>query len=178
MKRRVVIWDPAGEFREGSVVEGAHHDLVLARKAATLPVEPDAMTRNGCAGWVKRAWGDGVDFHRDVSRQGCPVAIHIVPRFQVLNWIACVEPTQDLEHVRGRLRLAADTKQVGTMSAGIGSTEKPIIFDDREPPGKHGVWLVGGRQKILAQHEGLVGLCLFGTLSCARVRWLAVSQTR
>lgn len=173
---RVVIWDPLGEVPDGEIVAGKTASLLVARKVATLPVEGSALKRSGISGWSKRSFGKGWTFAPYQSERGAPVVLHVVRDLPTVHWCARVVADAHGEPM-GRLKLAMDPSQAGTITLGLASREGPVQVE-RQQLDKWGGWVIAGKAQFSSRLEGFAALSLYGTLSNARVLWVAASQAR
>lgn len=174
MQHRVVIHDPSGDNPTGEIVEGKKAELLVARGIPSLPVDPNLLSRNGVSGYSKREFGRGISLDANSSRRGCSTVLYVMPSHQKINWCARIIPTSAGMVARGRLRLANDTAQVNVIKGGIATAEFA------EVSGKLGAegLTIAGSSRFIANMEGYMGLCLYGTLANARVLWLAISQSK
>ena len=175
MQQRVIIYDPKGDRPTGEIVEGKKAELLVAHGIPSLPVEPHLLSRNGASGWVNREYGKGAALEAIASRRACPIVLYVLPGYQQINWLARVIPASAEADVSGRLRLANDTAQVNVIKGGLATAQFAEV--DGEPDDEGG-WTIAGSSRFNAGLEGFMGLCLYGTLSGARVLWFAVSQSR
>ena len=180
MSARVVVWDPLGEHLEGEVISGTTVKLIArGPELVMLPVEPELLGRCGCAGWVKRSFGVGVEFGSS-PRFGCSTVLYAVPGCPVIRWVARVVPVPAVGGAKmpsGFLKLAGESGKPYSLSGGIVSGDNPVRLDAVEPD-EHGGWTIGGSAKAAVMTEGFVALGLYGALEGGRVVWLAVSQSR
>lgn len=175
--KQIVVWDPTGEHPDGDIVDGNRVNVLVARKAVLLPVDPDLLKHHGAGGWVKRAWGKGVAYDALATRHGCPMVMHAERDRTTVHWCARVAPEPSGQPL-GRIRLAVGSGQVDTIAAGIRSDESPIIVEKLGETDKWGGWTVGGKVRFTSHLSGFVGFSLYGTLGSCRVLWAAVSQTK
>lgn len=172
---RIVVWDPTGELREGSIVSGAKGLGVLhGRGVETLPAEPDLISQHAIGGYFRRAWGDGWVFDKVAATRGCPMILRAVPDRIFLHWVARVEPIRAGEAMSGTLRLTTATNLIGTATGGLMVDSHPDPLGELDERGGR---TIRGRSRINVTEAGYVGLTLYGAVNNASVAWSAVSQS-
>ena len=175
----VVIEDLNGHEHEGKIATGNAGEVLATKPLiALLPVEPQLVMRGALAGWAKRCYGEGWKYDPMKAARGCPLVLHVLEGFPVINWIARVECDPECGRVSGTLRIASDTAQAGAHAAGLMPEGSSIDLTKLGDPDEHGGWFVAGRARMIIQGEQMLALQLYGMLSGARVRWFAASQTR
>ena len=175
---RIVVWDPAGRFPEGKVLDGDKQLAILQNKGGvTLPVEPALLGRNACAGVFMRKWGDGVVFDKMLGARGCPMMLYAVQDIGSIYWAIRVEPLADAHETKGSFKLALNSGQIGTITGGLASENRPADLIDAQPD-KVGGWTLLGSSRLNCTLEGYLGLSVYGVAVGARVVWSAVTQAR
>lgn len=173
MQHRVVISDPTGDIPPGEIVEGRKAELLVAKHIPSLPIDPQLLRRNGAAGYTKREYGRGVAFVGNSSQRACQATLYVMPSHQAINWCAAIAPNRAHAHVKGRIRLANDPSQVNVIKAGIATAQYAEVDEEVD-----GQLVISGSSRFITSMEGFLGVSLYGTLSDARVLWLAVSQSK
>lgn len=199
LSKRVVVWDPnpgLDRAEDGLVIHGPRAAVAAeSRGMVLLPVTPELLDAppNGCAGWVKRSFGQGVATGNDsgtvFGRRFAPVSIFFArDSGSFLNWAARLIPL--LRHDRlahpletgavvpsGMLSLTSDATQVGTSPGGLGG-EGPLDVASLGPWDRRGGWTARGRCSLASFASGWLGVSLYGTARGVAVLWLALSQSR
>jgi hypothetical protein len=177
--QRIVIADPGG-LPEGAIVIDNIAQIVSLR-AATLPVDPELQKINGCAGFVKRAFGVGYQFEPHMPTRGAQCVLYVVRDRGTINWCARLRRTSSVQLPLGTLRLSTDTSQRQVVTGGLTVSQQPeqlAKMSGRNPAcDDQGGWLIGGSSIFSAQIEGYLGLSLYGTAQHCVVEWVAVTQT-
>ena len=179
MSARVVIWDPEHELLEGQIIKGTTTKLISRGPGLVmLPLEPELLHRCGCAGWVKRYFGEGVSFGVGQPRFGCSTVLYAVPGFAAIHWAARIVPVLPVKQpTAGFLKLSGESGKPYSLSGGIVSTDNPVRLDAVEPD-EQGGWTISGTAKAAVVAEGYIALGLYGMIEHGLVRWLAVSQSK
>lgn len=174
----VVVLEPtpksatAPAYFEGDILDGNAARLADLAQHAVLPVDPELAAIG--AGWTKRSFGRGLVMHDVASVRAAHLVLPISPERQMIHWLAEVVPSAEFVEMSGVLRLISDTQHV-MMSVGLQQAVAGSEF-----LGEAGCrrLLVGGSAKTNISVAMIGGFALYGTLQRARLRWLAVSQTR
>lgn len=77
MNNKIVVWDPKGDYWEGSLVDDATARIVQTRGGAVLPTTPEHFKRSGCGGFFKRAWGAGWPLDYAAPKLCCPMVLFV-----------------------------------------------------------------------------------------------------
>lgn len=180
----VVVWDPEGDFREGSVVDGANAPVLRARGATLLPCDPELFKRSGVGGYMRRGWGAGWPLDHGAARLVCPLTLWMGPSHRIVHWCARLEPDpkraaeareKGLGDLQGFLRLAADSTQSTAHQAAVGAVAQPVDGRQLGRADARGGWTVGGETRVTPSGEGHFGFALYGMLPGIRVAWAALS---
>lgn len=180
-RHAVIVYDPTDTEPEGEIITGNAIGVAKARGAVLLPVELDLLRRGGVSGWSKRSYGRGWRYDAVAAARGCPLALHVTAGFPIVEWVARLhadDPEGAPVNTAGSLRLAADTAQAGAQAAGLAPETSPVAIPSLGPPDAQGGWTIGGRSRVMASSDMLLGLQLYGQIGGARVLWFAASQTR
>lgn len=184
---RVVVWDPKGEFWEGSLVPVRNEQMLSARGAALLPVEPTLFSRGGNAGYVRRAWGAGYPLNPGgIPRLHCPITMLVFRDFRFLHWKARLVSTPEYDERAkeaefrpgGMVRFVGDSTRELTHHSHVTPVTPAIDVRDLGPKDAHGGWTVGGRVQINAGVDGHFGFAIYGAGEGLRVVWVAATQTK
>lgn len=181
MKHAVIVFDPTNTDPEGEIITGNAVGVARARGAVLLPIELDLLRRGGVSGWVKRSYGRGWRYDAVAAARGCPLVLHVTAGYPGIEWAARLQaddPAGAPVNTAGSLRLAADTAQAGAQAAGISPDTSPVALPALGAPDKQGGWTIGGRSRLMATSDMMVGLQLYGQIGGARVIWFAASQSR
>lgn len=176
----VVVWDPAGKYWEGALVDAAKarvfamppHNVVM------LPVIPDLFRASSVGGWSKRAWGAGVPLSTTAPRMAAPLTLWMDPKVRGMVWRARLVPDVGPRPARygGVLRFAADSGQRMPFTAAFRElTDHPVALEKLGEPDAHGGWTVGGEGVVSAPSEGHYGFSLYASAPGLRVVWVAAS---
>lgn len=167
---QVVLFDPAGEYAAGEVLEGNVAEMV-ARRGAMLPVEAAQRRINAHAAFVRTSpWGEGWVFDPAMPRMGAPAVMYVVADRPLIHWFAMLHHTGP--NPRCSLRLTSDTSQRQVLSGGLSSealSEVLRVSDARSA--------LRGRSRLSAANEGYYGFALYGTATDCVVEWVAMTQT-
>ena len=171
---RIVVWDPRGRLPEGAIVRAsAQQALDELGGVAMLPVEPRLLELGPIAGYFRRSWGRGERFERMAPRRGCPMAIHAVPGYPYLHWIARLVSAGAAPG--GSLRLVPAPSPFATMSGGLSAVAEPVTLAELGDPDAWGGWTVARAVELSCSSEGLMCVALQGAAERCVVLWSAVS---
>jgi hypothetical protein len=177
----VVVDDPRGEWRDGSLVKRSTAAVLASRGLALLPLTP-GLLHAGCGGYVKRAWGSGVPLDFGTPRLTCPISIFGTALARHLRWaMRLVAGAEVLERIRlgqpfeGTVHVSADTSQRGCLVAGVRQVEPPMNARALGPADEEGGWTLEGAAECALADAGVYGLGVFGAMPGVRVAWLAVA---
>lgn len=186
MAHHIIVWDPKGEYWEGSLVDDQKASILGHRGVTSLPVDAAFLTRAGVAGYHKRAWGAGWPLDFISPRMVCPLTMYCLSTMHNLHWAIRLVP--DSPHVpaakagkpftTGQLRLAGDGNGTHGHHTTVKS-EQPTIEAARLPAlDEHTGWTIEGVSQVNPSVDGFYGFGLYGTLPGIRVAWAAISLTR
>ncbi len=183
---RIVVWDPSGQYWEGSLIERSVEQVLSARGACVMPVAPELFNRGGNAGFVKRAWGAGYPLAVGQPKIHCPTTMLVFRDYRTIHWRARLVCNAEFDAKReknefrpgGMLRLIGDGSRELTHHMNVQSAQPAV--DLRELPAKDAQngWIVGGRAAIDAPLDGHFGFALYGEGEGVRVAWLALTLTK
>ena len=181
----IVVWDATGEYAEGEVVDDNRKVKLLAQgRAVVLPVDAEILGANALAGYVRRSFGRGWVPDQYTPGRGAQLVFYSIPGRPMLHWCARIGTAFERAFkpgdlaARGSLKLMTDTSQRGiALAGGLVPVVEPPRLETLGSPDKDGGWTLQGTSQFSAQHEGFIGLSLYGAASAVRVLWLAVSQT-
>lgn len=178
----VVIWDPAGEYWDGAIVDGARANQLRARGVSLLPLSPELVKLSGVGGYQKRSWGSGWPLGYVAPRMCCPLTLRLEASTREVHWMArLTAEEQDLARVRegrrfeGVLRFAPDPGQVGCLASGPILKMEPVNVQALGPPDEYGGWTVGSGGPATFGQAGHYGFGLYGMAPGLRVVWAAAS---
>ena len=169
-----VLFDAAGEFMAGELVDERGAERVRERRASvvTIPVDADRFLTT-LSGFVRRDWGRGWAFDAGVTTRGCPMAMAVDSGRAWVHWVAAVAPINAGRPMEGQLRLVADGTQ-GLPNLGIAQDVIPPRFEEILTASRPLV--IRGRNRLSVSGSlGLVGVALYGTANNVAVLWSAVS---
>lgn len=181
----ILVWDPTGEQPEGRVLRGAEVPLAKSRGCAVLPVDEPLFRVHGASGFVKRQWGDGLDYSGNLmTKRDGKLAMWIAPERNIVHWQARLQrvvhqysPKQ--EPIRGQLSLQSDSSQLGCATVGLGVQEQVGRLETIGESDSFGGWTIGGRAQITSSPATtFVGFCLYGQAENVRLQWFAMTLTR
>lgn len=177
----VVVWDPAGEFWEGAVVDEAKANRLRSRGVALLPCDPSIFRLAGFAGYAKRGWGAGWPLSSVAPAVVAPIAVfHPGGSFSRVHWAARLVADAGGGPTAGVLRIASGEGFWNQNRSVIsdGPVQKNVVeIASLKAPDAHGGWTVGGQAFIHAGVPGFYGLGVYGFAPGMRLAWLAVSLT-
>lgn len=182
---RVVVWDPKGEFWEGSLVEERVARVLQERGVAMLPVVPELLRRAGVGGFHKRAWGSGWPLDFMAPRLVCPLTMFLSTALRTLHWVARLVPddahrqpaSEGKTFTQGSVRLVGDSGQDHARMTTIANTTPAVDGAKLGKLDAEGGWTVGGDAEVNPSSDGFYGFGLYGTMPGVRVVWAAVSLT-
>jgi len=176
---QIVVYDPADEYWEGSLVEDNRAAQLEARGVVLLPVEASLFKLSGVGAYHRRAWGAGYPLSNATPRMNCPLTIFVVPECHSLHWVARLVPDPHLAvDPTGTLRIVIDSDQPGGSLGGFSMVDPGVDCSKLGPPDNDGGWQIGGKACIYPSHAGHAGLALYGSAPGLRVAWAAVSLAR
>jgi hypothetical protein len=176
----IVVWDPKGEYWEGSLVDEARARQLSLRDAVVLPTNAALHAVSGVGGYAKRAWGSGWPLDFAAPKNFCPLTL-FVPAGDgtTLYWAARLMPmSPGARPLDGSIRIAADSTQHNPYRLGLiqdGVHKASVETRELKDVDAQGGWCVGGRVKARAPMEAHYPLSLHGAMPGARVVWVAVS---
>lgn len=185
----VVVWDPAGEYWEGAIVDAVRVSELRAKNIATLPCVPEVFRFAGCSGFAKRSWGSGWPLDTVIPSLICPLTIFSPanPTLRTINWGARLVPSeigrqrmlQGQRVAQGSLQIAAGEQRGSQMRAAVTDTDRPnaVQIASLGNPDEDWGWTVEGRAVLHSSGEGCYGLALYGFAPGLRVAWLAATLT-
>jgi len=189
MSKHVVIYDPKDEYWEGALIEPEVAHLIRARKAITLPIEPEHLHRSAVGGYYRRAWGSGWPLSASLPKMHCPiilfaspsyvpgsgrlnVAVRLVPDIEVLPFLLSGGK------LSGAIQIAAESGQPGAHSGGFAPAEDTRVdVAQLGPMDEEGGWTVYAGGHLNVPGEGFFSCALYGAAAGLRVAWCAVSQS-
>jgi hypothetical protein len=190
MNYHVVVWDPRGEFAEGSIVQGEQAHQIQTYGAETLPVMPDLFRHHGIGGYMRRGWGSGWPLDHSVPKMTCPLSLYIPgnigatqtatepSRDALVHWCARLEPASKLvKSFTGVFRFASDPSQPCANFCGFAEQWDPRPIAELGPVDAHGGWVLRGRAKFRPTAEGVFAFAFYAAAVDLRVTWAAVSLT-
>jgi hypothetical protein len=176
MKKTIVLWDHAGTYLEGDLIEHPTHARVAeCRGAALLPVETDLLKRHAVGGYMRRGHGQGLVLSAHAHAMFSSMALFVVKTQGRVHWAARLKSTGGTPS--GIMRLVSDGTQTLVQSGGLGpSTTNLVELKDLGAPDKDGGWNIGGSCPIHVMAEGMMSLALYGSGQGVALEWSAVTQ--
>ncbi len=179
----IVVWDPTGEFWEGSLIDSARARQLVQRGVAVLPCVPEMFHASGVGGYAKRAWGAGWPLDSAVPRLIAPLTLFCDRSMKGIHWaIRLVTSPEYAERVRGgdrfsgMIRFAADRSQQTPFFTGV-SGEKGVLAEEIGPPDEQNGWTLQSSGVVNVPQNGHYGFGVYGTAPGLRVAWVAASLT-
>lgn len=176
---RIVVWDPSGQYPEGSFVEGDRGVEKMIREGVMLlPADPELMQQSPIAGFFSRKWGPGWAYTGARAVRGCPMLMYLPTEVVRVNWIARLAPDPEEVTRSGILRMVGHTSAPGQVAGGLSAISTAINLAELPDPDEHGGWTVHGESKLAMAQEGFVGVALHGACTGVRILISAVSAVR
>lgn len=183
----IVVYDPAGEYWEGALVEEKHAKMLRAeRGVATLPVQSEMFRKSGVGGFHKRSWGAGWPLDSQVHMTVAPLTLFITDECSRLYWAAHLFADEAMTallkeggKLSGQLRFIPDVAQLNRNR--LGYTDESIPFEAanfKPPPEEGGGWIVEGCARVSVPVQDYYGFALYGAVPGLRVAWCAATVTR
>ncbi len=180
MTQKIVVWDPAGEFWDGALVDEQRGKQLEVRGAVLLPVVMRLLGIGGIGGFQKRSWGSGWPLASPAPATYCPMTIYGARELRALYWAARLVPAspEGPHEYAGQLRLSADGSQPHSMPTGYSPTVGAVASNLSQlgEPDEHGGWTLRGNGAMSPTSDGYYGFTLYGYGPGLRVAWAAVSQ--
>lgn len=182
----VVIWDPTGEYWEGSLVDDRMERVLVERGVVALPVDQESMRRNGVGGYAKRSWGAGWPLDFASPRLSCPLTVFVREGASRVDWALRLVPDERVAgaakegnaQLQGTLRIVGDPGQDHARVATLSLSEQPIDGAAmRRPLDADGGWTFRGGGGVRPGSDGFYGFGLYGLMPGARAAWAALSFT-
>jgi len=178
-KYHVVVWDPEGEFWDGSLVDGQRAHRLAERGVCVMPVNPDLFRMSSVGGYSKRSWGAGVGMDKLVPELVCPLTVYVNPEVRGLYWKARL--VRDVTQTRwkqaeGVLRFVPDSGQRTPTKAAYTDLTPPVMVRNLGPEDAHGGWTIGGHGVVSPQSEGHCGFGMYGMAPGLRIIWVAATM--
>jgi hypothetical protein len=177
----VVVDDPDGEWRDGSLVKLQGARVLFARGIVLLPVDTNLLRQSGVGGYAKRAFGSGVPLDFAQPRLSCPISVFATPLHRSLRWAIQLVAGKEIEGriergepFTGSISLSGDSSQRGSHHAGVRQTNPILQAADLGAP-KDGGWVVTGFADVSLAAEGVHGFAIYGNMPGVRVAWVAAS---
>ncbi len=179
---RVVVWDPGGQYADGSLIDEAIERTLAPRGAVALPVMPEAFALAGVGGYTRRSWGSGSPLDGPLPRLSCAVSIYAMPDMRRLWWALRVLPSAEalarladgLPVSSGHLAFVAAQSRGGQRSATT-PDRPPIVAAELGEPDAHGGWTLRGGAGFHPPMEGYYELAVYGACPGLRVAWAAAT---
>ena len=174
----VVVWDPAGEYWEGGLVDAMRARRLKADGVVLLPVIPDLFRASGVAGYSKRAWGAGIALDSLAPRMTAPLTMYLDPKVRGVAWCARLVPDgATRERYSGTIMFAADSGQRMHLQGSYRELlDQPVRLASIGAPDEHGGWTVRGEGVASPPSEGHYGFALYASAPGLRVVWVAASS--
>jgi hypothetical protein len=180
----IVVWDPSGEYWEGSLVDGDRARQLSLRGVVVLPVVPEFFQHSGVGGYARRAWGAGWPLDSGYPKLVAPLTLYCMKTTKGIHWAIRLVTDSELavrarsgESFAGVLRFSADRSQHTPFYAGITDDSKPRLVNDLGPPDAHDGWTILGSGNIMVPQEGHYGFGVYAMAPGLRVAWVAASVT-
>ena len=189
MSTHVVIYDPRDEYWEGALIDAEVAQVLRARKAVTLPIEPQHLHRSAVGGYYRRAWGSGWQLASSIPRMHCPIILFAqpssVPGSGRLNVAMRLVPDPELlvrlregARLSGAIQVAAESGQPGAHSGGFApAPDTRVDVAQLGPIDEEDGWTVYAGGSLNVPVEGFFSCALYGAAAGLRVAWVAVSQS-
>jgi hypothetical protein len=191
-EQHIVVWDPTGEFGQGSLLDAeAARRVRIGNKAAVMPVDANLFAYSGAGGFAFRQWGAGIPLAFNLPRNVGPLVLFSTPEQGYIHWLARLVPeSQDVEawlnddperHLEGELRLVSDSSQAIPANAPLSPSDDAVMGRQLTRQNlENGGWVLGGRAMLLGTAHGNGGhypFSLYGRMQGARLEWLALTKS-
>jgi hypothetical protein len=184
----IVVYDPRGEWWEGSLVDQKRAQSLQARNVVLLPVFPDLFKRSGVGGYHKRAWGAGWSLDSSMPRTVSPMTIYCAKDLPMLHWAARLLPEpsflealngaeENTALLNGFIRIVSDGSQIIAAKCGLLAEKYVDMRDLKKDQLVDGAFNLRGSAKVTIPGDGHYGFALYGYAPGLRVLWSAVSQS-
>lgn len=182
---KIVVWDPKGDYWEGSLVDAQTASILESRGAAILPVSTQLFKRSGCGGFFKRAWGAGWPLDYSAPKLVCPLSLFVTQDLRKLHWAIRLVPDpgnlaaarEGKNFTEGRFHVVGDSNQVHTHLTSVTPAGKAHDARDLGKCDENDGWTLIGSGTIHPPYDGHYGFGIYGTMPGARVAWAALSLT-
>jgi hypothetical protein len=183
----IVVYDPKGEWWEGSLVDQTRAQSLQSRNVVVLPVVPDLFKRSGVGGYHKRAWGSGWSLDSSMPRTVSPMTIYCSKDLSAIHWAARILPEPGFLDIlqgneekpallNGFIRVVSDGSQAIAAKVGLLAETYVDVRDLKKDQLVDGAFLLRGKAKVTVPGDGHYGFALYGYAPGLRVLWSAVSQ--
>lgn len=186
-KNNIVVYDPKGEWWEGSLVDDKRASLLQARDVVVLPVVTDLFKVSGVGGYHRRAWGAGWSLDSSVPRTISPMTMFCSKELTAIHWAAQIMPDpsfldlisreENRKMLNGFIRIVADTSQAIAAKCGLQAEQYVDVRTLTKDQLVGGKFIVRGQAKVTIPGDGHYGFALYGYAPGLRVLWSAVSQS-
>jgi hypothetical protein len=185
---KIIVWDPAGEYWQGGIVDEPTARALSGRGVVMLPVVRELLKGSAISGFFFRAWGAGWPIDGSVPRMCCPMILRVAPfdpskatAANRIYWAARVVADGQVPpdwRPLGTVRIASDTGQQGAFGTGLTSTDRTVVDLAKlsSRPDEDGGWTIGGDALFASQVDMTFGLGLYCSGRGLRIAWAAVSQ--
>lgn len=181
MRQFIVVWDPSGDFWEGSVIPQEQASIIKSRGGAVLPCDTRFFRRAGVAGYMRRGWGAGWPLEHHNPMPFCPMTVFLTPQHKEVYWTARIVPA-DVGRVKetpgilaGTIQLSPDSNQSPQFQTGMMPDSERISVRDLGAIDQYDGWTISGRARIMPTVENYFGFTLYGACPGIRVVWTAMS---
>jgi hypothetical protein len=183
----IVVYDPEGEYWDGSLVNPLVKNQLEARGVILLPTLPSLFKLSGVAAYAKRSWGAGLSLDFPAPKLHSPLTMFCDQRYTILHWAARLLPDPsflkkleagDPELLHGFLQISTDSSQVIPGKAGVHPKNPNVDVRalTKQKISKRGDFIVQGFANLRIPTDGHYGFGIYGYAPGLRLVWAAVSQ--
>jgi len=188
--KHIVVWDPLGEFEQGSLLTAEEANLLHQNHGAVvMPTDVGLHRRSGVGGFAFRAWGAGFPLESTYPRHVCPLVLFGDGEHGYVHWAVRLVAEEELyEQVRGgrklegQIRFGGDSSQINHLHPPLAATDTAIHGHKLTASSMHrtGGWIVGGvipYQPRAGDGGGHYPFSVYGRMEGLKAAWAACTKT-
>lgn len=182
---RIVCWDPADEYWEGSLVADTAEAAIKLRGGVLLPVEPVYFRQSGIGGFFRRSWGAGWPLDHLTPKPACPITLYVPQEHRVMHWRLRLVPDarfmgaakEGRAFTEGQVMIIPESSRCGGHKAGLTPERGPVTARELGKVDDFDGWTVEGRARLHPPADAFYEFVVYGTMPGVRVAWAAASTT-
>src|SRR5271165_1081804 len=156
-ERRVVVWDPARQLDDGTIIDEKEAHPLRSKGVAMLPIVPGLTALSGAGGWVKRSFGYGDSLSSTLPGYAARIVLYCDSAFAGLHWVARLVVDKSSRQAEsllagtgttGTLRLVSDPSQRNRYTCAVNAFSMAPDLTKLGRPDEWRGWTIEGRGKM------------------------------